>query len=769
MLGAALAASCSHPLPSPESGPDVPLQEPAPAAAEGVSPAPPPPPPPLTTSRPAPPLPAAPEAPTTSTPESGDEGPVEAGPILLRVGLASDLEAAVVPCCEAPLQGVAAGQSWKITAPLHVAPAPGSSRPGSWRLQVAALKDEGQARSLARRLGAELGAEADAHFDASVGLYRVRVGRFADRAAADRELGRLSARGLVDAWVVSEGGGVTDPALLVTQGGRQARAAGRWLAVEPREGGVVIYGGKRYRGRLLVYLNDRGTLNVIDELPLEEYLRGVVPSEMGPALYPRLEALKAQAVAARTYTLRNLGEFAKEGYDICSTPRCQVYGGLGEEHPLSDRAVADTAGQVLLYRGEPIDARYSATCGGHTEDVQVVFPLEDAPYLAGVPCMEAGLSRLQGGAVPPTPFAAAVTARFLPRAPAADRRAEMSARLEHLALLAGLPLPDDHLASLKSGELRRFVTSLFDLALDPRLLARPEALDGLLAEPHREGVDGDRRAPSRAAAGRPSAEALGETVGEAEGEELLLRLARKLGVIVEQEGDYFSSRQDAEGGEISVRTAEGERHLPLAADLATFVRRGGRLVAADLDLAAGDRVRFVEWQGKVIALVRERETSASSLDAAHRFAPWTRTLSRAELARRVEARYPGLGFEGLEVLSRGVSGRVGRLRLLGDDGRSVEVDGLAVRWTLELPDTRFTVTRLHDRSGHRAWRFRGRGWGHGVGLCQVGSYGMAGRGATYRDILMHYYSGVELARVRRVEPRFPSPPEVTAKVTSQGR
>ena len=86
--------------------------------------------------------------------------------------------------------------------------------------------------------------------------------------------------------------------------------------------------GKRYRGRILVYLNDRGALNLINELPIEEYLRGVVPSEMGPELYNQLEALKAQAVAARTYTLRNLGEFAREGYDICATPRCQVYGGM---------------------------------------------------------------------------------------------------------------------------------------------------------------------------------------------------------------------------------------------------------------------------------------------------------------------------------------------------------------------------------------------------------------------------------------------------------
>ena len=108
----------------------------------------------------------------------------------------------------------------------------------------------------------------------------------------------------------------------------------------------------QFRGRILIFVNDRGLLNVINELPLEEYLRGVVPKEMGPEIYDRLEALKAQTVAARTYTLKNLGEFTDEGYDICATPRCQVYGGMGNEHPLTDRAIRETAGEVLVFKDQ---------------------------------------------------------------------------------------------------------------------------------------------------------------------------------------------------------------------------------------------------------------------------------------------------------------------------------------------------------------------------------------------------------------------------------
>ena len=71
-----------------------------------------------------------------------------------------------------------------------------------------------------------------------------------------------------------------------------------------------------------------------------------------------------------------LGEFSSEGYDICSTPRCQVYGGMIAEHPFSDRAIEETAGQVVLFGDVPAETFYGSTCGGHTENVEVVFPLK---------------------------------------------------------------------------------------------------------------------------------------------------------------------------------------------------------------------------------------------------------------------------------------------------------------------------------------------------------------------------------------------------------
>jgi stage II sporulation protein D len=205
------------------------------------------------------------------------------------------------------------------------------------------------------------------------------------------------------------------------------------------------------------------------------------------------------------------------------------------------------------------------------------------------------------------------------------------------------------------------------------------------------------------------------------------------------------------GRRLLLRVGAEERAVDLPAALATFRLRGERLESADLALAPGDRVRLYRFDGHPVALVQEAERDYAAPERPSSYASWSRFRSDARLRRLVEERYPGLGFTGLEVLERGVSGRVRRMRLDGTGGRSALVDGLAVRWTLDLPDTRFTAERHRTGGGESGYLFHGSGWGHGVGLCQLGAYGMAGRRHTYRQILQHYYSGVTLARVRARE------------------
>src|SRR5262245_28472023 len=148
--------------------------------------------------------------------------------------------------------------------------------------------------------------------------------------------------------------------------------AGGRVRIEPA-GTPLEIDTRAYRGALDIFGNTRRTLTVVNELPLETYLLGVVPNELSPTAYGQLEALKAQAVAARTYVYRNMGQYKKEGYDICATDNCQVYFGALTEDFLSTQAITETRGTIAAYQGKPINALYSSTCGGRTEDAEHIF------------------------------------------------------------------------------------------------------------------------------------------------------------------------------------------------------------------------------------------------------------------------------------------------------------------------------------------------------------------------------------------------------------
>jgi len=690
--------------------------------------------------------------PTPPEPAESEPRPGPEAPLAVRVGLASDLESVTLPCCEERLAAAVETQAVPVVSALRVEPAAAGARQGFFRLQVAALRDERQSQDLARRLAEETGQPAEATFDAGIDLYRVRVGHYATREEAERDLRRLGSIGVIGGFVVNDGGGVSDPAIRLSQGGSSSTYPGRWLSVArtdgPPDGGGIRVNGKRYRGRILVYLNDRGLLNLINEVPVEQYLRGVVPSEMGPEQYNQVEALKAQAVAARTYTLRNLGEFAREGYDICATPRCQVYNGMGVEHPLSDRAISETAGQVLLYDGRLVDALYSSTCGGHTEDVQVVFPLKQEPYLAGVPCMEEGVMRLAGSLPAGLPFPQGLTELLLP--PAAERPAHeiLQARLEHLALLAGLSVPRERLGSLDRREVQRFVAAAFDLALDARLLVAPEDVTYLLHDPPKNWSQEDLRRAAYLVKSGLITGPLDQPLQQEEIEGLLLALAELLQVVRREEVSFLGIKDNALQVKPTGKDKVPATH-PLNGRIAAFRRRGELMTSASsLALVPGDRLTLYWQADRLIAAAQEVDLDGVAFDRSSPYSSWTRFRTDSQLARNVDTRFPGIGFRDMEILSRGESGRVGKILIHGDNGQSVEVDGLPIRWTLDVPDTLFTAKRLEPKNREAGWLFTGRGFGHGVGMCQVGSYGMAQRGHSYRDILTHYYTGTELGRVR---------------------
>lgn len=145
----------------------------------------------------------------------------------------------------------------------------------------------------------------------------------------------------------------------------------------------VTVDGRAYRGTLMV-LRDSAGLTVVNRLGLEEYLNAVVAAEMGRRPPEDAEALRSQAIVARTYALRNLGRWAARGFDLYGTVADQAYGGRSAEYPLATDAVAATRGVVVTYGGAPIDAFFYSTCGGRTADGTEVFRGATAPYLRSV-------------------------------------------------------------------------------------------------------------------------------------------------------------------------------------------------------------------------------------------------------------------------------------------------------------------------------------------------------------------------------------------------
>lgn len=667
-------------------------------------------------------------------------------PKLVKVGLATDREAVNVPCCQGQLIVQAGGKALGAESALVIRPAAEIGEAAHYRVQVAALKDEGQAARLASVLGQRFGQPSESVFDAGTDLYRVRVGRFEERVRAEVIVRELRADGL-EPWIVTERAELESAGFRVGFTGGETELPGRWLSVQrSRADGLRIDGGG-YRGRILLHLNDRGTLNVINELSLEDYLRGVVPKEMGPVVYSSIEALKAQAVAARTYTVRNMGEFDDEGYDICATPRCQVFGGMDAEHPLSDQAIRDTAGQVLVHRGKTVDALYSSSCGGHTEDVEVIFPAKTHAYLRGVPCSEGGVDLLSGAVPRGTPFVSGLMGRLLPAPGHGNSASDAEARLNDLARLAGLPETGARLASLDRRDVRRFVGSLFDLVLDARLFTADAEASALLDDPPAEWTSDDLRlAAYLDRTGLLTAPYEGELVPE-DLDEMLFQLSLYLGVIDTRRGSYLARS----GDEVSVRSAAGTESYPLTPGFATF--RGGeyRLRSSPLALNSGSDVTLYLHENDLLAIVQQVDGEVVAGTPGANIKTWRRSHTDSHLRGVVRSRYPEVDFAGFEILERGVSGRVGRIDLIGTNGKRMEVEGLAVRWTLDVPDTLFTARRVAPAGREPGWLFTGRGHGHGVGMCQLGAYGMGVHGKSYREILSHYYTDVELVRLQLVD------------------
>jgi stage II sporulation protein D len=189
-----------------------------------------------------------------------------------------------------------------------------------------------------------------------------------------------------DAWTVERRG----RQLRATRQGTSTSWSDGVLTLRPdREDEFGVFAAQRYRGVIRVVASDTGVV-VVNVLPVEWYLRGVVPLEIGgPRAGNEEAAVEAQAIAARSYTVVRLaaiegGASRNANYDLLSSVADQVYGGADVERPFSNQAVARTIGLVLRYNGRVVSAPYHSTCGGETAEPDEVWRSANEPFLQRV-------------------------------------------------------------------------------------------------------------------------------------------------------------------------------------------------------------------------------------------------------------------------------------------------------------------------------------------------------------------------------------------------
>jgi stage II sporulation protein D len=232
--------------------------------------------------------------------------------------------------------------------------------------------------------------------------------------------------------------------------------------------------------------------------------------------------------------------------------------------------------------------------------------------------------------------------------------------------------------------------------------------------------------------------------------DLLAGLAEAAGV-PEWRGGELAGVAD---GQLTLLHGENAETFSLDPEARLFRRLGAVASGArELTLRVGDHVGFVAEGDRIVFLEVHQTRQRAALDDASRHYHWEKHLTPADVARKV-ARYGRVG-EVRDIVPRrlGVSGRVVELEVQGSEG-ALLLEGLKVRWGLGLRENLFVIDReTGDDGGIEGFVISGKGWGHGVGLCQVGAFGMAQGGSSFEEILGHYYTGIRLA----LSPEFADP------------
>ena len=537
----------------------------------------------------------------------------------------------------------------------------------------------------------------------------------------------------------------------------------------------VRFNDKPYRGRIEVFANRRGSLTVVNVIGLEDYVKGVVPNELS---FPALEALKAQAIAARTYALKNRDQFASEGFDLLPTTRSQVYGGLTTEMTLTTRAVDETRGVVATYHGQPINALYTSTCGGRTEDAENIFN-DAVPYLRSRECT----AELKA---PFAPFAVHSSRSLFE---IKDERDLSFARDVALLVVNGFNLPTGKISSawladdLESDEVRDWLSVVARLAKNAA--HRPPSEDSIKAPSFSaaliSAIFGEARADTllnsadisyllsfRDGEDVPAANRADVAMLIREGALTLFtdatlrpkdamprgralhaiaRMLESRGALALQKG---TTRPTVNGALILRLTRSKEQPVIVSRDTFLFRQFGESLYQMkSVTLIGGEAVTFhVSSKGEVDYLEIKPATDGASAERFSPFTNWTTELSLGQVQARLARSARGAGaITDLRVVKRGSSRRATDLEVIGTQG-TAHIRGGRIRSALGLREQLFVIDRVYGANDRvTGFVFVGRGWGHGVGMCQYGAYGLAKQGLNVEQILKTYYTGIDLTKL----------------------
>jgi len=641
-----------------------------------------------------------------------------------------------------------------------------------YAVQVISFSDKPTADAFNSKLRTDTGQRVDEIFDPSAangGVYRIFAGESADEAGAIALRDQLVQRGYPkDMLIVHRPSDQQfEKKIEITDDeGDHYTLTTASLLVMPQTANTVAIGEKQYRTAARLFINLRGQFNVVNELNMEDYLRGVVPAEMGPKVYDELEALKAQAVAARTYAFRNLGQFRAEGFDICPGPACQAYLGYSGEDALSTQAVEQTSGLVMTYGGRPVDALYTATCGGETSDVQTMFPTRNEPYLKRVRCVELDMLSLAGRADSGILTEMQMNARVFAALAGVSESGSWSARDVASAVSAVLPVNVAPPASSRRGDVLRYLANAMSAGSYATALTLPE--DRKYFFPQSSATDD----PAHLAAAFlvkwgfwPAQEIdridLNAAMPRDELFAILNAWLRKHDMLSDVTGKIAA----LDGRRITLK-AEGKlTAYTLPANIPIFRRLGDRYEEyANVPVMVGDRA-VIQMNAKrvPVAAIVVANYDGASFDRTSSFADWTRSYRADELVASINKRFPIQQLVDLRPVTIDASQRIAELEYTAEGGRKFTAKGLPIRWSLNVPDNLFVIEKTKDPDGMDRYTFYGKGWGHGVGMCQVGAYGMAFRGWKYDQILKHYYTGIDLVPMSSVPPTTapPTPPAST--------